>query len=108
MFALKSFIEERPYIFIVTSLGVTILVMSYQLRILEAPISEISGQDFNLYSNSMWCMIITLTTVGYGDYYAKTVFGRIMTCLISFWGMFIVSLMVVKITNSMTFSDDED
>lgn len=40
-----------------------------------------------------------MTTVGYGDYYAKTLFGRILTLTIAVWGNIIISLFVVVLTN---------
>lgn len=40
-----------------------------------------------------------MTTVGYGDYYAKSNAGRFMAILISMWGVFFVNLFVVALTN---------
>lgn len=47
------------------------------------------------YFNSLWLVIITMTTVGYGDIYPQTNIGRffgIVTCLI---GMLLISYLVV-------------
>ena len=43
--------------------------------------------------------IITMATVGFGDYYPRTMFGRIIDVFLIIWGSFIVSLLVVVITN---------
>ena len=56
----------------------------------------------------MWNVIITLTTVGYGDYYPKTNCGRIIGVLTAFWGVFFVSLFVVALTNSLDLEDSEN
>lgn len=58
--------------------------------------------------NCMWNVIITLTSVGYGELYPKTFFGRIVGIIICFWGVFIVSFFVVTITNMLNFSSSEE
>ena len=108
MFALKSLMKEKPYPFFLTTLGISILVLSYQLRIFEAPLSDATGQDFNSFNNSMWNMIITLTSAGYGDLYPKSFFGRIVGVIICFWGVLIVSFFVVTVTNMLNFTENEE
>ena len=56
----------------------------------------------------MWNVIITLTSVGYGDLFPKTFFGRIVAIIISFWGVFIVSFFVVTVTQMLNFSGSEE
>ena len=47
----------------------------------------------------MWNMMITLTTVGYGDFFPKSHMGRMIGIIVAFWGVFFVSLWVVALTN---------
>jgi hypothetical protein len=56
----------------------------------------------------MWLVIVTLATVGYGDYYLKTFNGRIVGFIITFWGTFVISYFVVTVTNILTFSAPEE
>jgi hypothetical protein len=56
----------------------------------------------------MWLIIVTLTTVGFGDYFLKTVMGRIVGFIACFWGTFVVSYFVVTVTNILTFSAPEE
>jgi len=58
--------------------------------------------------NCMWNVIITLTSVGYGELYPKTFFGRIVGIIICFWGVFIVSFFVVTVSNMLNFSGSEE
>lgn len=74
----------------------------------EGPISDSSGQDFNNMNNCMWNVVITLSSVGYGELYPKTFFGRIVGIMICFWGIFIVSFFVVTVNSVLEFSDSED
>lgn len=48
-----------------------------------------------------------MTTVGYGDFFPRTVFGRIIDILLVVWGTFIVSLMVVVLTNTLNMDQTE-
>jgi hypothetical protein len=63
--------------------------------------------DLEDLSNSVWLTIITMTTVGYGDYYPRTTIGRIIDVILVIWGIFIVSLMVVVLTNALNMDANE-
>jgi potassium intermediate/small conductance calcium-activated channel subfamily N protein 2 len=56
----------------------------------------------------MWNVIITLTTTGYGDFYPKSLLGRIIGLMICFWGTFTVSFFVVTVNNMLTFTPSEE
>ena len=48
----------------------------------------------------MWCVIVTMTTVGYGDFYPVTHLGRIVGVIASLWGAFIISLLMVTLSTN--------
>ena len=48
-----------------------------------------------------------MTTVGYGDIYPKTTMGRIVGVVIALWGLFLVSIFTVTLSNLFTFSQGE-
>ncbi len=48
-----------------------------------------------------------MTTVGYGDYMPKTYPGRLIAIINTFWGVFLVSMMVVTLTISSEFEPKE-
>ena len=66
-----------------------------------------ASMDFNFVENSIWLIIITMTTVGYGDFYPRTFFGRLLDCFISIWGIFIISMMVVVLMSTLTLDGGE-
>ena len=79
-------------------------ILGVALRSFERPLNDAQGvnedgtavgQDFSFVWNGIWCCIITMTTVGYGDFFAQSVGGRIVTLLMIFWGIFLISMMVV-------------
>ena len=77
--------------------------MGFCLRMFERKLFAASGQDFGLLTNTIWNVLVTMTTVGYGDFYPKTNFGRLVGIIIAFWGVFIVSLFVVSLSTMLEF-----
>ena len=55
----------------------------------------------------MWLIIITMSTVGYGDFYPRTHIGRFIIVIACFCGIFLISMMVVTLTESSEFTKGE-
>ena len=107
-YAIKCLMKEQPLLLVSSMMIIGILIGGYCLRILERPLVIQSGMDFSKYSNAMWCIILTMTTVGYGDYYPVTVGGRLVGFISCIWGVLVVSLMVVSLTNLLMLESGED
>lgn len=45
--------------------------------------------------------MVTMTTMGYGDFYPNTILGRVIGVLCGLWGALIVSVMVVVLTKTL-------
>ena len=60
---------------------------------------------FDSYQTAIWCVVITMTTVGYGDVFAVSPFGRIISIINALWGAFIISLLVSSIGKIFDLSD---
>ena len=56
----------------------------------------------------MWCMILTMTTVGYGEIYPVTVMGRLFTIVACIWGQFCMSMVIVTLTGIIKFTPEEE
>ena len=65
---------------------------------------HVSGQDWIYLWNSMWCTIVTMGTVGFGDFVPRTHLGRCIAVLACIWGNFLISLMIVSLTVSCEFT----
>ena len=98
---------------VLTLIIFSILFFCYMLLVCEKPFIRnaevyIAGNYFiDSDLNAMWNIIITMTTIGYGDLYPKTTLGRSFVFLISIWGIFVISLLVLTITSTLSLSNLE-
>jgi len=98
-FAYKCFLKKSPGKTIFGTIFMSILIGAYLIRIFELPYAYATGvvQICDFFTG-IWYMVITLTTVGYGNVYPSTVFGRTMIMVAAFWGTFLISLMIMSVS----------
>lgn len=107
-FSMKALIKERPGITVFLTALISILWLAYLLRIFERIAYESQGQKvFDSYFSSVWNVIITMTTVGYGDIAAISDYGRVISILNALWGAFIISLLVASIGRIFELNDGQ-
>jgi hypothetical protein len=103
MFALKSLIKEIPYSLSCATFFASAVLGGYLMMVFERPLSEASSQNFNSFFNGLWLVVVTMTTVGYGDVYPKTFGGRVVGMTLCIWGMFCTSFFTVTLSNLLYF-----
>lgn len=98
MFVVRSLMREKPYTIIMQITLLCVFIFGYAIRICELPLSrnEENLSVFHNYLNAFWNVIITFSTVGYGDIYVRTFLGRVVIVIVIIFGVFIVSLMVAS------------
>jgi voltage-gated potassium channel Kch len=102
-FAIKCIMKNDSWIVLSVTLIVTLLSMSYQVRIFERHVTP----AYEYVTTSMWVFMITMLTIGYGDAFPKSHMGRMMGIVASGWGVFYVSLFVIALTNMLEFNSSE-
>jgi hypothetical protein len=121
LYAIKCLFKDTPMLLIGIVFISSIIIFALSLRIAERDVNsqpfwdtqnstnsgKATSNDISDFSNALWLTIITMTTVGYGDYYPRTTFGRIIDVVLVVWGTFIVSLMVVVLTNTLNMDQSE-
>ena len=101
-FTFKCHIVTNPGWTVIILFSSTIIILSYILRIFEMPyfrMAEDEWGQFDDYFMSIWCITITLTTVGYGDLVPSTKPGQYIAIITALWGAFLISLLVTIVQN---------
>lgn len=87
-----------------------ILFFGIIIRNCEKYVSHLdtSPVTFEFFPNTFWCMVLVMTTVGYGEIFPVTHHGRIFTVLACLVGTFINSILIVSLTNLISMSPEEE
>lgn len=104
VYAIKCLLLDKPISLLVYTYLISFFLLGIALEISERPFLE-HNYNYNIdvsdYGNNIWLVIITMSTVGYGDIYPKSLLGRLITTLIGLWGIFLSSIMVVVLSNTL-------
>ena len=85
------------------SSSLTVVCLSFLIGIFERPYYQFNFPDtpfqqFSDFSSCAWYMVITMTSVGYGDMVAVTPIGRGITICATILGALYLALMVALVT----------
>ena len=110
MFSLKVQFRENPFTLVILSMLISFFVFGYAVRSIEMFFMPQSPDplDWRFFWNGIWCIIITMSTVGFGDFYPQSLIGRIITIFSSFLGTFLISLMVAALSVAVDFNSQEE
>lgn len=92
-FCIKYIFNKTPVYALAVTLLVSLLSLAFLMREFEKPLNE----DLRTYGNCCWLMLVTMTTVGYGDMYPITTLGRMCAIVACLTGIILVSMAVVAI-----------
>ena len=109
-FAFKCLLIKNTITTLTTVTIILIFIFSYSLKIIESPISiknNDSINNYNSFMNCFWNVFVTITTVGYGDYYPIDFLGRFITFFIALSGNLLVALIIFSFQNKTELSIDE-
>lgn len=110
-YSVKCLFKEHPLKLICLCYSLTACVFAYLVYLAERQLltqgDSPSVSTVTNYPNALWLILITTTTVGYGDYYPQTPLGRVIILFVAIWGTLIVFIMLVVVTNTLSMENCE-
>jgi hypothetical protein len=98
------FIRYRPLMLGYCSV-IICSILSYMLKIINQPLPI--KKNFKNFGDYFWFIIITMTTVGYGDVYPETTLGRVIGCTCAIAGTIVVALIVSFFNSKINLTKEE-
>ena len=83
-FTLKANLQMNPYQVYLCILVCIMLFSTFSMRVFERELDHLTGRVFADYWSSAWCFVITVLTVGYGDFFPSTDVGRLVAVVSCF------------------------
>ena len=100
------------------SLGISLLCTqiwgSYNMRLWERRYSHHLDDDFTIagseadWSNAFWLVFVTMTSVGYGDYYPNTHLGRVTAAVCVLLFTLFISLFIGVVADEMQLGSAQE
>lgn len=88
-------------IVIYTALSTLLLVIISSLAILEAE-RDLPDASITNYGDAIWWAIVTITTVGYGDYTPVSAVGRVITVALMLGGIALIGVITATLASWIT------
>jgi len=92
----STMFESAKVLFVLVFM-VAIAVIVYSSAVFSLEQSGAAAADFESIPRTFWWALVTMTTVGYGDVYPLTPWGRVVAVLTMFSGIIIVALPITVI-----------
>lgn len=105
MFVIRALMYHSPFVISISWNIIGVLVFALAIRTTEKPLKLATDRmDHSQFVSCVWESFITMTTVGYGDFYPRTNKGRVIMVACALYGILGLSLIVVSVTNILQMS----
>lgn len=90
VFAVRCLIWEHQYKFVFFNMVILTLIFSYIIWNFE------HSNSLGYFLNSVWMTFISEMIVGFGEYYPKSILGRLMTIIAIYFGISLIGIFVIN------------
>ncbi len=103
-FAIKLYMDQYPFTILLLCMGILLMLTSYSSRICDRP----AQGTLQVYMwDSIWMQIITIATVGFGDFFPITTCSRFFGFLAMSGGITSSALLVTLFSKKIGFTPQE-
>ena len=84
--------------------ALSVAMFAYAMMVFERAVADATLGDF---ANCVWLVVITMTTVGYGDEYPATILGRLISILASISAVVMLAITVNLVITKLSLTRPE-
>ena len=106
LFVYKVIIIKNSYFAILFLFIGVLYIFALIFKVLENTDAK-DIYEFGNFYNCLWYLVSTMTGTGYGDFYPKSLIGRIIGVLCCIIGIFLLSLVVATLIIMSQFNEEE-
>ena len=110
LFSFKALQKTFPFLSLLFLFLLICISFALCIRIFELHYWETQSnvtQNWKYTWNALWCVFVSMTTVGYGDFYPKTHFGRMLIICSCISGVYFISLMMMFMAQKSLLTESE-
>ena len=98
---------RTPLFFVFRCIGSFIILYGFLIKIAESRVDIDSPTYLGVWSNSLWIIVITMTTIGYGDMVPRTSLGRVVVLLGGLTGYTLFSFFIIALGSAYALDETE-
>ena len=84
--------------------ALAVVMFAYAMMVFERPVADAT---LGHYANCVWLIVITMTTVGYGDEYPTTLMGRVVSIMASITAVVMLAITVNLVITKLSLTRAE-
>ena len=102
--AVKTAFDTQPLTSITAALAVFTTVMAYAVRTCELG-QGVDGEEYPVdFARALWMVVVTMTTVGYGDVVPSSPLARVLTLAAALAGLVLTAIMISIVHKELALS----
>jgi hypothetical protein len=100
--------EQRMALTLTLSAYVIVIIpLSLAMQTFEVPFMQVSGHDWSNFATPLWCVFISMATIGYGDVSPTSYGGKLTIVPVFLCGIILAGVVFNIISKALKFDRDE-